>query len=128
MPVIHVHVRAGRPAAEKKAILDGIHAAFVEAFKIPESDRNQILHEHAPENLESRYGPTFTLIEATVFPGRSLEAKKNLYAALVRNLERAAGIPPSSVLIALHAPPLEDWGIRGGQAASEVDVGFKLDV
>jgi phenylpyruvate tautomerase PptA (4-oxalocrotonate tautomerase family) len=128
MPIIHVHLRAGRPAAEKKAILDGVHAAFVETFRIPESDRNQLLHEHAPGHLESEHGPDFTLIEATVFPGRSLEAKQRLYAALVRNLERAAGIPPRAVLTVLHAPPLDDWGIRGGQAASTVKLGFKVDV
>jgi phenylpyruvate tautomerase PptA (4-oxalocrotonate tautomerase family) len=128
MPVIHVHLRAGRSAAEKKAILDGVHAAFMEAFKIPDSDRNQLLHEHAPEHFESRHGPAATVIEASVFPGRSLEAKRSLYAALVRNLERAAAIPPAAVLIVLHEPALECWGLRGGQAATDVQLGFKVDV
>ena len=128
MPVIHVHVRAGRTPAEKKAILDGVHAAFMEAFQIPDWDRNQLLHEHAPEHFESRHGPAATVIEASVFPGRSLEAKRRLYAALVRNLERAAAIPSAAVLIVLHEPALECWGIRGGQAATDVQLGFKVDV
>ncbi len=128
MPIVHVHVRAGRPAAERKAILDGGHAALVEAFRIPERDRNQLLHAHAPEDFESSRGPQFTLVEATVFPGRSLDAKRRLYAAIVRNLQAGAGIPPEAVMVVLHEPPLENWGIRGGQAATDVQLGFEVKV
>lgn len=128
MPLVHVHVRAGRPAAERKAILDGVHAALVEAFRIPERDRHQLLHQHAPEDFESARGPQFTLVEATVFPGRSLDAKRRLYAAIVRNLQASPGIPPEAVMIVLHEPPLEDWGIRGGQAATDVQLGFEVKV
>ncbi len=128
MPIVHVHVRAGRPPAERKAILDGVHAALVEAFKIPEQDRNQLLHQHAPEDFESGKGPQFTLVEATVFPGRSLEAKRRLYAAVVRNLEASPGIPPEAVLVVLHEPALECWGVRGGRAATDVQLGFEVKV
>jgi phenylpyruvate tautomerase PptA (4-oxalocrotonate tautomerase family) len=88
----------------------------------------RLLHEHALEHLESRHGPGFTLVEATVFPGRSAEAKKQLFAAIARNLEAAAGVDPADVLVVLHEPPLECWGIRGGKPATEVAIGFKLDV
>lgn len=128
MPIVHVHVARGRSAAQRKAILDGVHAALVEAFRIPEHDRNQILHEHAPESFESGKGPGFTLIELTVFPGRSDDAKRALHAAIVRNLQAGAEMSPEQVLIVLHEPPLVNWGIRGGRAACDVQVGFKLDV
>src|SRR6266508_3883256 len=91
MPLVHVHLRAGRTAAQKKAILDGLHTAFVEALKIPETDRNQLLHEYAPEHFESRYGPEGVFVEATVFPGRSHDAKRRLYRLVARNLERESG-------------------------------------
>lgn len=128
MPVVHVHVARGRPAGERKAILDGVHAALVEAFRIPDHDRNQILHEHDTQTFESGKGPAFTLVELTVFPGRSEDAKRALYSALVRNLEADPGIPPESVLVVLHEPPLVNWGIRGGKAASDVDLGFNVKV
>ncbi len=128
MPIVHVHVAAGRTAAQKRALLDGVHAALVEAFRIPETDRNQILHEHAPEHFESRHGAGFTLVEATVFPGRTAEAKKRLFAAIVRNLEAGTGADPAKVMIVLHEPALECWGIRGGKPGTEVALGFKLDV
>lgn len=128
MPVVHVHIARGRPAGERKAILDGVHAALVEAFRIPDHDRNQILHEHDPEHFESSKGPANTLVEFTVFPGRTDEAKKALFAAVVRNLQASPGIPPEKVLIVLHEPPLANWGIRGGKAASDVDIGFAVKI
>jgi phenylpyruvate tautomerase PptA (4-oxalocrotonate tautomerase family) len=127
MPLVHVHLRAGRPAGEKKAILDGVHAALVEAFRIPESDRHQLLHEYADGDLESRHGPGAVFVEIAVFPGRTPDAKRKLYAAIAANLARA-GVDPQRTLIVLHEPPLANWGIRGGQAATDVQIGFKLDV
>jgi phenylpyruvate tautomerase PptA (4-oxalocrotonate tautomerase family) len=38
------------------------------------------------------------------------------------------GVNPMDVFILLHEPPMENWGIRGGIPASEVDLGFKLNV
>jgi phenylpyruvate tautomerase PptA (4-oxalocrotonate tautomerase family) len=127
MPLVHVHLRAGRTDAQRKQVLDGVHAALVEAFRIPEHDRNQLLHEHAPQDFEARYGPDAVFVEITIFPGRTLDAKRRLYQAIVGKLE-SAGVPKDRVLIVLHEPPLENWGIRGGKAAVDVDVGFKLDV
>lgn len=127
MPLVHVHLRAGRTPAQKKAVLDGIHAALVESFRIPEHDRFQLLHEHAPEHFEARYGEGTVLVEASVFPGRSVEAKRALYRAIVRNLE-GSGIPKDRVFIVLHEPPMENWGIRGGQAACDVKLGFDVKV
>jgi phenylpyruvate tautomerase PptA (4-oxalocrotonate tautomerase family) len=127
MPIVHVHLRAGRTASQKNAILDALHSAFVEALKIPETDRNQLVHEYAPEDFEARYGPDAVFVEATVFPGRSVDAKRKLYRLMVENLERA-GVSRDRVLAVLHEPPLENWGIRGGQAACDIKLGFKIDV
>ena len=67
------------------------------------------------------------LIEITAFPGRSAEAKRRLYEAIVRNLA-AEGVPAQDVLVVLTEPPMENWGMRGGKPASEVDLGFRVDV
>ena len=127
MPLVHVHLRAGRPAAEKQAILDGVHAALVEAFRIPDHDRNQLLHEYGDGDFEARRGPGAVFVELVVFPGRTPDAKRKLYAAIAANLARA-GVDPQRTLVVLHEPPLANWGIRGGQAATDVQIGFTLDV
>ena len=41
------------------------------------------------------------------------------------------GRPPTAhadVFVVLQEPPLDNWGIRGGQMASEVDLGFEVHV
>jgi phenylpyruvate tautomerase PptA (4-oxalocrotonate tautomerase family) len=129
MPLIRVEIREGWSRAEKARLLDAIHAAAVEALKIPEEDRTQILTEHPADAFElpPGKGDRFTLIQVTMFAGRSLDAKRRLYRAVVRNLGRL-GVPPSDVLIVLHEVALEHWGIRGGSPASEVDLGFEVGV
>ncbi len=127
MPLVRVEISAGKSAAYKKAMLDGIHNALVEAIKIPDSDRRQRLYELDEQHFErSGRSDQYMIIEITMFKGRSFEAKKALYAAIVRNLEADPGIPGGEVSIVIHEPPLENWGIRGGKPASEL--GIHIDV
>jgi phenylpyruvate tautomerase PptA (4-oxalocrotonate tautomerase family) len=129
VPLVRVEVRRGRSEAEKAALLESIHRVLVEALRIPDDDRTQRLIEHDPGDFEIPPGKSdrYTLVEITMFPGRSLEAKKRLYQGIVGALGEQ-GVPASDVLIVLHEPPLENWGVQGGLPASEVDLGFDLDV
>jgi phenylpyruvate tautomerase PptA (4-oxalocrotonate tautomerase family) len=129
MPVVRIEIIKGRPVAERKLLLQGVHAALVEAFGIPEDDRTQRIIEHDPENFEIPPGHSenYTLVEITAFPGRSSTAKRALYKAIVRNLG-GTGIPAGDVLVVLHEPSIENWGLRGGKSADEVNLGFRVDV
>jgi phenylpyruvate tautomerase PptA (4-oxalocrotonate tautomerase family) len=129
MPLIRVEIREGWSRAEKAQLLHAIHAAAVAALMIPDEDRTQILTEHPADAFEvpPGKGDRFTLIQVTMFAGRSLAAKRGLYRAVVSNLGRL-GIPPSDVLIVLHEVALENCGIRGGTPASDVDLGFEVGV
>jgi phenylpyruvate tautomerase PptA (4-oxalocrotonate tautomerase family) len=129
MPLVTVSARKGRTQKEKNALLDAIHEALVEAFRVPVCDRKQRYCEFDEADFEIQPGrtPQFTIVELTVFPGRSPEAKRALYQAIVRRFGDQ-GIDPMDVLIVLYEPPIENWGIRGGVPASDVDLGFKVDV
>jgi phenylpyruvate tautomerase PptA (4-oxalocrotonate tautomerase family) len=129
MPVIRVEIREGWSPAEKAGLLDAIHAAAVQALKVPDEDRTQILTEHPAEAFElpPGKGDRFTLVEVTMFAGRSADAKRRLSRAVVANLA-GRGVPASGVLIVLHEVPLESWGVRGGTPASDVDLGLEVGV
>ena len=129
MPLVKISLIKDRSKEEKAALLDAIHSALRAAFKIPENDRTQRIYEFEPENFDIPEGKTqdYTLIEMDIFPGRSLDAKRKLYQTIVHKLEKL-GIQPADVLIILKEPPLDKWGLRGGVPASEIDLGFKLDV
>ncbi len=130
MPLVKITIRKGKSTEYKKALLDGVHEALVLSFKIPEHDRFQMLYELEKGCFEAPSSKTdnVTVIEITVFKGRSNEAKKQLYKAVVDNLAEDPDIKGDDITIVLHEPPLENWGIRGGKLASEVDIGFKIDV
>jgi len=129
MPLVRLEVRQGRSATQKQALLDAAHAALVEALGIPDHDRMQRIVEHAREAFElpPSSSDDFVLVEVTMFAGRSRQAKRRLYQALVHNFGEL-GIASADVVVVLHEPPMENWGIRGGQMASEVDLGFEVQV
>jgi phenylpyruvate tautomerase PptA (4-oxalocrotonate tautomerase family) len=129
MPNTRIEVRRGWIGAQRAAVIEAVHAAMVEAIKIPEHDRALRLIEHDPADFSAPPDKSdkFTLIEITLFAGRSMEAKRKLYRALVRNLA-ALGVPPMDIKVVLIEVPAENWGVRGGKAASEIDLGFEIKV
>ena len=116
MPLVRLEVRQGRSATQKQALLDAAHAALVEALGIPDHDRMQRIVEHARDDLELPPGSSddFVLVEVTMFAGRSRQAKRLLYQALVRNFGML-GVAPANVLVVLQEPPMDNWGIRGAR-------------
>ncbi len=129
MPLVKIETRRSLKVAEKKNLFNAVHSALREALGILEEDRNIRFVSYSPEDFQVPPGKTlnFTLVEITLFAGRSPEAKKNLYRNIVGNLGEL-GISPVDVFIVLHEVPLENWGIRGGIPASEVDLGFDVQV
>ncbi|RNL61280.1 tautomerase family protein [Nocardioides marmoriginsengisoli] len=131
MPSALVEVRRRYSEAEEVAIIEAVHAALVSAFAIPVKDKHLRLVAHEPHRFACP--PTLTeperatMVSIDCFAGRSIEAKRRLYAEIVDRLE-GLGIPRDHVTITLREIPTENWGIRGGQAASDVDLGFKVDV
>ena len=111
--------------------MEAVHGALREAFKIPAGDRNVRLVVHQPHRFAcppDRESPDlYTNISLDVFAGRSLQAKRALYKKIVENLE-VLGIPRNHVEILLREIPRENWGIRGGQAGSDVELGFETEV
>jgi len=129
MPLVRIEIEKGFTPEYKKAILDGVHQALVDAIKIPDEDRRQRLYELDASNFEhTGRSNQYTIIEVTMFKGRSNEAKKALFRKMVDLLEVNPGIPGNDITIIIHEPPLENWGIRGGLPASEVDLGFNIKV
>jgi phenylpyruvate tautomerase PptA (4-oxalocrotonate tautomerase family) len=128
MPNTTIETRAGW-IDDAPAVIEAVQAALREALRLPEWDRTLRLIEHPTSHfaVPPGRGPRFTLIEITLFSGRSLEAKRALYGAIVRNLG-TLGVPALDIKIALIEVPPENWGIRGGQPASEVDLGFEIKV
>ncbi|MCR4649898.1 MAG: tautomerase family protein [Lachnospiraceae bacterium] len=79
----------GKTPEYKKALLDCIHEGLLEAIGIEDWDRFQRIIEIDKEDFEIPSGKTenFTIIEITLFPGRTKEQKKDLIERITLKLE-----------------------------------------
>jgi phenylpyruvate tautomerase PptA (4-oxalocrotonate tautomerase family) len=131
MPTVLIEVRRQYSVAEEVALIDAVHGALVAAFRIPAEDKHVRLMVHEPHRFACSPNQTapefYTLVTIDCFAGRSVEAKRRLYSEIVDRLA-AFGIPRTDITITLREIPTENWGIRGGQAACDIDLGFKVDV
>jgi len=129
MPAVTVEVRFPYSKEDETRIIDAVHSSMMFALKTPDWDKTIRLIVHEPHRFTGppTKGEKYTLISFDMFSGRSLESKRALYAAIVDNLENV-GIPRDEVMIVLREHPQENWGIQGGKAASDVNIGFKINV
>ncbi|GAA3920026.1 tautomerase family protein [Microbacterium invictum] len=131
MPAVLIEVRRRYTQAEEAEIMAAVHRALVAAFRIPQEDRNVRLIVHEPHRFSCSADlshPEYrTIVTIDCFAGRSADAKRRLYAGIADELE-GLGIPRDHVSTIVHEIQLENWGVGGGHAASDVDLGFTVDV
>ncbi|MBD3843035.1 MAG: tautomerase family protein [Campylobacterales bacterium] len=131
MPSVLIEVRQKYTLEVELGIIEAVHSALIEAFRIMPNDRHLRLvtyeahHFQCPPDKEKP--EFFTHITIDCFVGRSLETKRLLYKTIVDNLE-PFGVPRDHVMIIIREISTDNFGIRGGQAASDIDLGFKIDV
>lgn len=128
MPIVTIDVTRSRSPHEIEAIINAVYQSQLLAFKLPEDDKQIRYVEHPRHCFPIPPGKTenYTVIEFSIFPGRSVDAKRRLYAELAARLG-ALGIQPTDMIVVLHEPSLDNWGVRG-KPASEVDLGINLNV
>jgi phenylpyruvate tautomerase PptA (4-oxalocrotonate tautomerase family) len=123
MPLVRIELPAGKPAAWKRAVADGVHAALVETAGVPADDRFQILSEQTrdmrivdPNYLGIARTDDFVLVQIFLSAGRSDAVKRSLYAAIARNLASDPGLRPQDAMIALAENTRVDWSFGNGIA------------
>ena len=98
MPLIHISLRAGKPAIYRQAIFDSLYQAMREALDVPEDDQFMTITEHEATNF--RYGSAYGIarsadlvyIQITVFSTRTAEQKKALFERIAERLGENPGI------------------------------------
>jgi phenylpyruvate tautomerase PptA (4-oxalocrotonate tautomerase family) len=129
MPVTLVSIIEGRDSAQKLALMEAVQGAIADTLKLPPHDRNLRLAVHGKDEwlLPRGKSERYVLVEIALFAGRTPETKGALYLAIVEALEDL-GVPRSEVFIRIIEQPLENFGIRGGQRADQVDLGYQVKV
>src|SRR5438105_14460870 len=110
MPLIHISLRRGKPAAYRKALFDSIHEAMHETYDVPHHNHFMTITEHDEDNFT--YGKSFmgiarsddlVYIQITANNTRTLEQKKALYRRLVDHLTPSPGRRAEHVFSSLEA-------------------------
>jgi phenylpyruvate tautomerase PptA (4-oxalocrotonate tautomerase family) len=122
MPLVHVSLRAGKPAAYRQAILDSLYRAMREALNVPEGDQFMTVSEHEAANF--RYGQAFgvarsddvVFIQITVFSTRTAEQKTELFRRIAELLAESPGIRSEDVFVNVLDAAKENWSVGLGLA------------
>lgn len=117
MPLVRIEIIKGKSVEYKKEMLEGVHVALMNSIQIEDWDRFQRLYEIEDQFFERSEGKTdkFTMIEITMFQGRTKEQKAKLYEEIVRELYERLQIQATDIFIVLNEPPNENWGLAGKQ-------------
>ena len=115
----------------KAKVSAAIHACVVEALRFPPGKR---AHRFFPLDKSDFYIPEgqgrtdrYTIIEISMFEGRTPEAKRRLIHLLFEKLHAQADIAPADLEITIIETPRQNWGFRG-QTGDEVGLDYKVDV
>jgi len=113
----------------KTKISDAIHEAVMSALSYPPEKK---FHRFFPMEADDFLYPddrseNYTIIEISMFEGRSIEAKKNLTKLIFENIGSLAGISNEDIEITIFETPKENWGIRG-MPGDELALSYKVDV
>ena len=108
---------------------DAIHKAVVEslAYPIDKKFHRFIGLKQSDFIFPADRSSNYTIIEISMFEGRSVDSKKNLIRLLFQRIEQEAGISPQDVEITIFETPKHNWGIRG-QCGDELALGYQVNV
>jgi len=129
MTQIKVYARDSWLPSARTQVSAAIQAAVVETLDYP---ADKWVHRFFPMSADDFVwgfdrSERYTLVEISMFSGRSVAAKKALLRALFRNLEAAVGVAPGDLEITITETPREHWGIRG-VPADELVLDYQVDV
>lgn len=113
----------------KARLSDVIHSCVVDALQFPKDKR---AHRFFPMQAEDFYfpasaSPKYTIIEISMFEGRSVETKKALIRLLFERIGSQCDRQPNEIEITITETPKHNWGFRG-LPGDEVGLSYKVEV
>jgi hypothetical protein len=112
----------------RQQLSDVIHSCVMDALQYPAGKR---AHRFFLLEADDFFYPgdrteKYTILEFSLFEGRSVEAKKQLIRLLFERAQ-TVGISPQDLEITLFETPKYNWGFRG-LPGDEHQLSYKVDV
>ncbi len=114
---------------KRQKMSDVLHSCVMEAFHYPQDKRAHRFFYLEKEDFFYPVGRTdqYTILEISLFEGRSVAAKKALYRLIFERFEKELNIYAVDVEITLTETPLHNWGIRG-KSGDELTLNYQVNV
>jgi hypothetical protein len=112
----------------KIALSDVIHSCVIEALRYPPDKR---AHRFFPLDADNFFYPSdrterYTIIEFSMFEGRSVVTKKQLIRLLFERVS-TLGISSQDLEVTIFETPKHNWGFRG-LPGDEHALNYRVDV
>ncbi|UNT57055.1 MULTISPECIES: tautomerase family protein [Lysinibacillus] len=129
MGQIKIYGVKGRLNPIKKTLSNIIHSCMVDALEYPLDKK---FHRFFPMDKEDFYfaserTESYTIIEISMFEGRTIQAKKQLVKLLFERINNQLNISPQDVEITIFETPKHNWGIRG-LPGDELALNYKVNI
>ncbi|MBM7569931.1 tautomerase family protein [Aquibacillus albus] len=113
----------------KDTLSNVIHSCMVEALEFPVDKKFLRFFPMDKEDFYFAIGrtETYTVIEVSMFEGRTVEAKKQLLKLLFARINSELSISPQDVEITIFETPKHNWGIKG-LPGDELALNYKVNV
>jgi phenylpyruvate tautomerase PptA (4-oxalocrotonate tautomerase family) len=113
----------------RDGLSDCIHDCLIEALGLPEEKRFHRFIGLADEDFQypSDRGVGYTIIEISMFEGRTTEAKKRLIHLLFARCGQRLALDPNDLEITISETPRANWGIRG-RPGDEIELSYPVTI
>ena len=113
----------------KKEMSEVIHSCVVDALSFPKDKR---AHRFFGLDADDFYYPAgrterYTIVEMSMFEGRSIDAKKHLIRLLFERVRKELDLDPADLEVTITETPKHNWGFRG-QPGDEVGLNYEVEV
>lgn len=123
MPLVRIDMPAATTAAQQLALSDAVHQSLVDHFNVPLADKFQTLSGRqpgqlvcTPEYMGVTHSDRVVFVQISCAPGRSVEQKRALYAAVASRIAASTDIAAADVIINLVETARENWSFGEGMA------------
>jgi 4-oxalocrotonate tautomerase family enzyme len=129
MAQVVVYGLRGSLDRRRSVLSEAIHAAIMSALEYPPEKKFQrfIALEECDFIYPADRGADYTIIEISMFEGRTEAAKRALIMELFTRVEAQAGVSPHSLEITITETTKANWGIRG-QNAADLTLNYRVEV
>ncbi|MED3875264.1 tautomerase family protein [Lysinibacillus capsici] len=129
MGQIKIYGVKGRLNPIKETLSNIIHSCMVDALEYPLDKKFQRFFPMDKEDFyfASERTESYTIIEISMFEGRTIQAKKQLVKLLFERINNKLNISSQDVEITIFETPKHNWGIRG-LPGDELALNYKVNI